>query len=179
MRIDIDFAENSSTLSVDMGQAETTAQMNMIDIPAGAKSQFVMWKDVDDTISSTSNHPLANEAVYSAISNAVAYLELEMPKIYFGLTQYWNAEQIISEENAIYVYTDYQQKDGKDLAGLKVGDGSTYLIDLPFIDALYWAHIHDSDIHVTAGEKEFWNNKVTAYYSLTTPETLVLTKGEI
>lgn len=179
MAINISFADNNNSVSVDVQQPVRTTNMNVIDIPAGAQSQFVMWKDVDGTISSTSINPIANEAVYAAISTAVAYLELEMPKIHFGLTQYWDAEQIVSEENTIYIYTDYQQKDGQNLAGIKVGDGTTYLIDLPFIDALYWAHINNSDIHVTAEEKEFWNNKVTAYYSLTKPETLVLTKGEV
>lgn len=135
---------------------------------------------VDEDISESSTNPVQNQAIYKALSEIVADLDLRIPKIYFGLTAYWNAERtLIGEQNAIYIYSDYQVVDGKNVAGIKVGDGVTYLIDSPFIDVLYYEHINDRTMHITDEEREFWNNKVTAFYSLQEEETLILTKENI
>lgn len=85
-----------------------------------------------------------------------------LPKVIFNSTEYWNSTpSLISEQNTIYVYTDYKQtQDGYYIAGIKVGDGSAYVVDLPFIDTLIEQHMTDATIHVTPKEKEFWNNKV-------------------
>ena len=47
----------------------------------------------------------------------------------------WNAQpDLIAKKNVIYVYTDYDvDPEGRDVPGLKVGDGKTLLIDLAFI----------------------------------------------
>lgn len=51
-----------------------------------------------------------------------------------------------------------------DLASLKIGDGTTYVQDLPFVDDAIkdqlLQHVGDTTVHVTAQEKSFWNNKV-------------------
>ena len=48
--------------------------------------------------------------------------------------------------------------------GVKIGDGQTYVQDLPFVDAelreTIMNHINNQDIHVTLQEKLFWNNKL-------------------
>lgn len=180
IKIDMNVSEMQNTIALDVDVGNKLIDMSAVDIPSGAESVFVMKKDVIDALSPTSTNPVQSQAIYAALSNAVSDLELQMPKIYFGLTQYWNAEAtLVGEKNSIYIYTDYQQKDGQNIAGIKVGDGSSYLIDAPFLDVLYLDHINDSAIHVTAEEKEFWNNKVTAYYSLTDLETMILTKEKV
>lgn len=85
-----------------------------------------------------------------------------LPKVYFNSTEYWTENiDIVSERNTIYVYTDYKQtEDGHYIAGVKVGDGMAYVVDLPFMDMLMEQHMTDATIHVTPEEKEFWNNKV-------------------
>ena len=89
---------------------------------------------------------------------------------------YWNAQvTLVSESNAVYIYTDYQTIDGHSVAGIKVGDGMAYVIDLPFLDTIYARHIQDEVRHITQSEREFWNNKNRAYMSLTDTETLILT----
>lgn len=131
---------------------------------------------VDPEVSSTSVNPPQSKAVYEAIANAVEGLELKMPKIKFGTTVYWNTEQIISEENTIYVYTDLRtDSQGRKIAGIRVGDGKAYLSDLPFLDELYFEHINDTTKHITNEEREFWNNKVRCYYSVTDKDMLVFT----
>lgn len=96
-------------------------------------------------------------------------------------TENWNKKStLISELNTVYVYVDHQtttDEEGKEIwiPGIKIGDGKAYLIDLPFSDELMIAHINDLGIHVTAEEKEFWNNKVRTYMDTVEGEQLVFT----
>ncbi len=138
------------------------------------------WTNVpiDTELSSTSSNPLSNSAIHAELSALATRLELRSPAVYFDTTANWNAQtNLVGEENAIYVYTDYQQKDGDNIAGVKIGDGNAYLLDNPFLDTIYYDHIQDTDIHITAAERAFWNNKDRCYYSLTDAETLVFTKN--
>ena len=64
---------------------------------------------------------------------------------------------LTSEKDVIYVYTDHQTDDGKNIPGIKIGDGLTYVVDLPFVDTIYMKHITDTDIHITAEERAKWN----------------------
>lgn len=96
------------------------------------------------------------------------YLNENLDKqVYFGTTAEWNAQSsLVSQANKIYVYTDYKTDgSGRNIAGIKVGDGNAYLIDKPFIDELYFDHIQDGSIHVTASDKLRWDNAVNCYYS--------------
>ena len=134
---------------------------------------------VDTVLSSTSSNPLANSTIHAELSALAERLELRSPAVYFDTVAGWNAQTTLqTEDKAIYVYTDLRQTDdNKNVAGIKIGDGNAYLIDKPFLDEIYYDHINDTDIHITSQERAFWNNKVTAYYSLTDVETLVLSKN--
>lgn len=132
---------------------------------------------VDSELSNTSANPLENRAIHRAIAQAVESMQLHRPEVYFNTTAGWAAQSgLVGQANTIYIYTDYQEdEDGNPIAGIKVGDGNAYLIDAPFLDTLYLEHINDTDIHVTPAEKEFWNNKVRCFYSLTDDDTVVFT----
>ena len=132
---------------------------------------------VDSELSNTSANPLENRAIDRAIAQAVESMQLHRPEVYFNTTAGWAAQSgLVGQANTIYIYTDYQEdEDGNPIAGLKIGDGSAYLIDAPFLDTVYLEHINDMDIHVTPAEKEFWNNKVRCFYSLTDNDTVVFT----
>lgn len=96
------------------------------------------------------------------------YLNLHLDKqVLFGTTSEWNAQGgLVSEAGKLYVYTDYKiDSEGHNLAGIKVGDGDAYLIDMPFTDELYFDHIQDSTIHVTESDKLRWDDAVNCYYS--------------
>lgn len=86
-------------------------------------------------------------------------------RVLYGTTATWNSQpQLISKAGYIYLYSDWQQNDnGQYIAGVKIGDGSAYLIDLPFQENDYFEHIHDTIMHITSAEREFWNNKVRCY----------------
>ena len=91
-----------------------------------------------------------------------------IPKIYFDTTSNWNAQaQLISEANAIYIYTDAYQSNSTNIPCIKIGDGLAYLIDMPFISKLEIDHRNNTDIHITSAERTFWNNKVSVYYNNT------------
>ena len=88
-------------------------------------------------------------------------------------TQHWNeARGFIPLGGEVIIYTDYKiiQKeiDGERknvfVPGIKIGDGQTYVQDLPFIDTelrdKIMEHINNENIHVTLQEKLFWNNKL-------------------
>ena len=48
--------------------------------------------------------------------------------------------------------------------GIKIGDGQTYVQDLPFVDTelrdRIMEHINNENVHVILQEKLFWNNKL-------------------
>lgn len=88
-------------------------------------------------------------------------------------TQHWNeARGFIPLEGEIIIYNDYKVidkvVDGEErrvnVPGMKIGDGRTYVQDLPFIDEelrdKLLTHIENPNIHVTLQEKLFWNNKL-------------------
>lgn len=132
---------------------------------------------IDTEISDTSTNPLENRAIHKAIADAVDGIIAGTPRIEFNTKAAWNAQTtLVGENNTIYIYTDYlQDENGKNLAGIKVGDGQAFLIDAPFIDKFYYDHINNTDVHITNEERNKWNQKVRCYRSLTEEETLVFT----
>lgn len=87
-----------------------------------------------------------------------------------------NASGFIPMPGEIIIYDDYQtvtyvvEENGqqvtktKNIPGVKIGSGNAYVQDLAFVDEdlreMILSHIRDQQIHVTLGEKAFWNNKV-------------------
>ena len=73
----------------------------------------------------------------------------------------------------IIVYTDHTQTTDEqgntiDLPDVKIGDGSAYVVDLPFISdgsghsimELLEAHIANNERHISQTERNFWNEKL-------------------
>ena len=86
-------------------------------------------------------------------------------------TEHWmQKRQYIPARGEIIVYSDRNIIDDKYYPGVKIGDGSAYVVDLPFVgdDIAYQIlaelriHIEDLNLHVTADEKAFWNNKLNS-----------------
>ena len=109
--------------------------------------------------------------------NSKFYLELEGLKKYdaqlkqhipiIGTTAYFEGvKTTVPPRGQLVIFSDFnsiKKSDGTTItsAGIKVGDGIKTIEQLPFIDWFYWDHINDKNIHVTAEEKTFWNNKIT------------------
>ena len=97
-------------------------------------------------------------------------------KIFYNTTEYWNSRPtLISKQGYIYIYSDYKQSEGENIAGIKIGDGTSYLIDMPFIDKPLDDHIADAVKHVTSTERDFWNNKVRCFIDPDNSGNLIFT----
>ncbi|MBQ6552434.1 MAG: hypothetical protein IJL83_02290 [Clostridia bacterium] len=105
---------------------------------------------------------------------------LSFTAVQFNTTAGWDATpELVGAENTLYVYTDHEEDaDGRNIPGFKIGDGNAYLIDMPFSDHFFAAHINNTDVHITPEERAFWNNKERCYVTpLGDPEELIFTKN--
>lgn len=101
------------------------------------------------------------------------YIASGANQIKYGTTAYWSEQtDLVAEEGIVYIYSDYYTVDDVPVAGIKVGDGTSYLIDMPFITSQYDLHIANSSIHVSATDRENWDNKNRAYVE---SDNLILT----
>lgn len=131
------------------------------------------------------NKPKINHVT---IEGDIPLEDLGLHSVYYDTKANWNAHtSMISEAGAIYIYSDYKtlyDEVGNPtfIPGLKIGDGTSYLIDMPFMsDAMMYElyrHMSDTDLHVSQSEREFWNNKVSSFLSHDDTENLVLSKTD-
>lgn len=162
--------EDYATALDDDGDTLTDSNGDALGVRATGDSVRVRDLTVSTTLYSTDKLMVVGgeDEHLVSIETLQNYLDANMDKqVLFGTTSEWNAQTgLVSEENKLYIYTDYKTDgDGNKLAGIKVGDGDAYLIDMPFIDALYFDHTQDSTIHVTASDKLRWDDAVNCYYS--------------
>jgi len=91
----------------------------------------------------------------------------------------------IPQKGEIDIYSNRTTIDEVDYPGIKIGDGTTYVVDLPFLGddqtalimGMITSHTGNSNIHVTAEEKAFWNNKLNYTLDPLQAETLVLNRN--
>lgn len=162
-------ANDANALDVNRAQL-LTADSDPISVRASGDSVRVRDLSVTTTIYPTDKIMVvgAEDEHLVTMQTLQNYLNANLDKqILFGTTAEWNAQsQLQSEAGKVYVYTDHRiDSQGNRIAGIKMGDGNAYLIDLPFQDEAIYEHIEDSTIHITAAERAFWNNKVRCYYS--------------
>ena len=121
---------------------------------------------------------------YNAAANRWENKRLEFSNIMSGTTEYWNDKpQLIPKKDTIIIYTDYQSKEEEgniiNIPGIKIADGSAFLIDQPFVDEdirkVVSSHINNSDSHITPQEREFWNNKVRCYLDTLEQDNIIFT----
>lgn len=103
---------------------------------------------------------------------------------YSDTEENWNRQvTLTSEKDMLYIYTDHkviQNGDGTttQIPGFKLGDGRAYLIDMPFLNVderTFMAHVNDDTAHITAAEREFWNNKVRCLILPADNENIIFT----
>lgn len=107
------------------------------------------------------------------INGEVFIPETIASKIYYDTTEMWNSQnKLVAQKGCIYIYKDYQtilNEDGTTtmIPSMKVGDGTSYLIDLPFVDS------------ITQEERDFWNNKVSIIEATAVDGTLTFTTRKV
>lgn len=120
--------------------------------------------DYDDLI----DVPVINGQTVAGVHPSLYY---HIAATYFDTTAGWNDQpDLISEEKALYFYTDYHVAEG--IPGVKLGDGVTPLKDLPVFNPT--CKVTDEDI-------DNWNDKVGAVMSEIDTERLILyrNKGDV
>lgn len=122
----------------------------------------------------------------STLQGSMSLEQLGLRGVLYNTKEGWNAQpSLMSEEGTIYIYSNYTTTtiDGvtKNVPGIKIGDGTSYLIDMPFMNSDFTSqlmeHINNTIIHVTPAEKTFWNNKSSAFLDTTEEETLILSNN--
>lgn len=98
-------------------------------------------------------------------------------EIQIHTTEEWNQlPNYIPNYGDIIIYSD---KNSSAYPGIKIGDGSTYCIDLPFIGdeniITLQQHINNTVVHITNEERNFWNNKLN-YDNQIIEENLIFTR---
>ena len=112
-----------------------------------------------------------------------------------GTTAHWQSNEnrsFIPAMGQIVVWTDHSSytpagsETPVSVPGVKIGDGTTYNLDLPFADAAlaaqltalvatHNAHEANAVAHITAEDRARWNNKITTSDSVS-GDTLILTR---
>lgn len=121
------------------------------------------YKDVDTSIDDETSGDLPTS---HAVSEYVADKLAEFPgaKVYAATTAEWDAQTtLVSERNAIYVYTDYDTVDDEPVPSIKIGDGVTLVKDLTFLGTQ----------GITSADIDAWNAKVSTTTSGASDDTLV------
>ena len=159
--------DNAEALATD-GDNLTNAENENLSVRATGDSVRVRDLTVSSTIFPTDKIMVvgAEDEHLVTVQTLQDYLNANLNKqILFNTTAAWDAQGLlVSEPNTLYIYTDHQyDSQGNKVAGIKVGDGNAYLIDLPFTDTAIMEHINDNVVHITAEERAFWNNKVSCY----------------
>lgn len=150
------------------------------DIPVG-------FGDVQ-TISTTDYDVLRNKPSINSVvlEGSLSAEDLGLGRVYYDTKENWDLQvSLIAERSVVYIYSNaiyYEDEVGNrtPVAGIKIGDGTSYLIDMPFVtdttSSIVIAHLANLDIHTSAEEKTFWNNKVSTYFTPEDPENLTFSK---
>lgn len=82
------------------------------------------------------------------------------------LSANWDSNpDLIAEQGIVYVYADKFTGESGYIPGIKIGDGTSYLIDMPFvaddIREQLMNHINNMQLHVSYSDRQSWNNKVS------------------
>lgn len=175
MRLNVIFREENENINLTSKPLSELMNVSFSDL------QYIEQNDYEKL----KNKPTINSVV---LQGAITAEDLGLGRVYYDTTAGWNSHpDIIAEKSVVYIYSDYtfiEDESGNrtEIAGIKIGDGTSYLIDMPFIsDAatyLITSHISNSAAHVSSADREFWNNKVSAYINHDSgEENLVLSKN--
>lgn len=95
-------------------------------------------------------------------------VEVKKKQVFYDTTKNWNSDKTrIAQKGVIYVYSDYAKAPAfggeVDVPAIKIGDGTSYLIDMPFaqgeVNAEVIAHIENKKIHVSDEDRERWDQR--------------------
>lgn len=113
---------------------------------AESDAKFAQKKQMGNLNNLTTEDKTSIVAAINEINGAISY------PILCNTTAKWNSQpSLIAQNNTCYVYLDYKIVNGVETPGIKIGDGTTHLINLPFVSA---------SNGITDQERQNWNEKV-------------------
>lgn len=186
MTINVLFQEDASTFDTELKSSSTSQDVGFKTTTLNETVEFVG----PSAGGASDYNRLINKPIINSIElkGSLTARDLGLANVYYDTMANWAKQpSLVTEEAAIYIYSDYASLvDGAGnvipIAGIKIGDGTSYLIDMPFITdqltAMLSRHIVNTNIHVTATEKELWNHKVSSYLVEGDLENLVLSKTQ-
>lgn len=128
-----------------------------------------------------SKDPEGRDIAAFKVGDGNAYL-IDLPfstsgnNVYYNTSAYWSEhDRVISNAGVLYIYSDARTIEGVTYPDFKIGDGNSYIIDLPFFDKVFYDHIQDQVRHITQQEREFWNRKERCYVDNKDPEAIIFT----
>lgn len=173
-KFDLTSGENSRKFNITFSDGTTTS----------INANFASSNKAPTNYNGLFNKPKINN---TTLEGNIMLSQLGLRAIYYDTTSNWNMQpSLISEEGALYIYSDHQMIEDDVgnityIPGLRIGDGTTYLIDLPFLSTVttqaFYEHVNDIYTHVTPESRELWDNKVSSYLNASDPENLVLSKN--
>lgn len=104
--------------------------------------------------------------------------------VLYGTSAMWRANPtFVPYMGQLVVWADKGTGLHPEDLGIKIGDGSAYNLDLPFvgdaalsrITALISAHVNDASAHVSGEDRRRWDNKVTTGDAVA-QENLIITR---
>ena len=110
-------------------------------------------------------------AILGSISGGIIPAPIDMSHVHYDTKANWDRQMfLIAERGHLYIYKDadvtYINGHRVVYPGIKIGDGSSYLIDMPYSvvgsdHETLTAHIQNTAIHVGSGDRINWNDKVS------------------
>ena len=176
---DVHYDNSSSSLS----STDVQGAIDELALGGGAASKTVYITETpgtsEDTYSTRYGIYQGAEGTPSSPVPSEMLANIDIPKgsIVSGTVSYWQTHgNVISTKDVLYIYTDWKQDaEGKNIPGIKVGDGLAYISDMPFTDELWAAHVMDSLIHVSAEDRANWNSKIRCYIDPNNTENIIFT----
>lgn len=125
-------------------------------------------RDIRDVVSTPPNqiNRTTNEYVREIRDTLTDYLNKSIKTttpfsgVYYGTSDYWNAQtNLKSSAGYVYIYSDYQTEtingETYNIPAIKVGDGTSYLIDLPFFSG---GSSSQSTANIVSNTTAGWNS---------------------
>lgn len=169
-------------------KAEFTSDTSLVSAAFSSPDQFNSVMENITKVSTGNYEDLANKPQINGVSLTGNQSSQDLYLVSENTTAGWNSNPMyLPKKGEICVYTDYTtvtDDQGRTITypEIKIGDGNSYLIDLPLASASarYFLmnklqeHIDDTSVHIQPGERQFWNNKLNYDVS---GEDLILTRN--
>ena len=157
MRQDLKVSMNApSSLRVDLAESEPlSVQLTAATIKGTGTSDYEKLK----------NKPSINEVELIGAQTSES-LHIVSENTTAGWAQ---TPSYAPKRGEFIIYTDYNGG-----TAIKVGDGQTYVADLPFVgDSQFEDHINNTTVHITAQERAFWNDKLNCLLNEPNEELII------